>query len=383
MCSKVFVRENPAICVIMERSLRDVDILQVLENSDNEIMNSEDEEDIVFDRESPAQILNESVDDITDFMQEEDDQGTGNQAILFSQDNISAPSDSRAEAGWSMQVNDLPGEQFTGWNILPRQLIHFDDSTSIFSIFRQIVDDKVIKLMVEQTNIYARRLKETAPLEFSRIKRWSDVTEDEMLKFIGMLLFTGLVKFPTLECYWKKDQLYFHPLLHNVKLSYNRFAILLKCWHFADNEAPRSANDRLYKIKPLVDLILGNSRGIYTPGRIIVVDESMVHFRGRLLFRQYIPSKAHKYGIKIYKLCTIDGFVWGYEIYCGQSQKVFDLDISGSIVARLAESLLDEGRLIITDNFYTSIPLAEFLKSRCTDLLGTVNKKGRACRKQL
>lgn len=39
-----------------------------------------------------------------------------------------------------------------------------------------------------------------------------------------------------------------------------------------------------------------------------------------------------------------------YEIYCGLSRRVHDLDLSGSIVARLAENLLDEGRLIITDN---------------------------------
>lgn len=82
-------------------------------------------------------------------------------------------------------------------------------------------------------------------------------------------------------------------------------------------------------------------------------------------------------GIKIYKLCTIDGFVWEYEIYCGLSGRVHDLDLSGSIVSRLAENLLDEGRLIITDNFYTSVPLASFWKSRHTDLLGTVNKKRR------
>lgn len=226
-------------------------------------------------------------------------------------------------------------------------------------------------------------VKERALGEFSRIKRWTDVTEQEMLKFLGMVLFTGLVKLPTLESYWKKNRLYFHPLMHNINLSYNRYCILLKCWHFTDNEAPRNDDDRLYKIKPLVDLIMENGHAIYTPGRVIVVDESMVHFRGRLCFRQYIPSKAHKYGVKIYKLCTIDGFVWEYEIYCGISQRVYDLDLSGSIVARLAENLLDEGTLIITDNFYTSVPLANFLKTRRTDLLGTVNKMRRGLPQQV
>lgn len=44
---------------------------------------------------------------------------------------------------------------------------------------------------------------------------------------------------------------------------------------------------------------------------------SMIAFRGRLLFRQYNPSKSHKYGIKMYKLCTPDVFTWASSIYCG------------------------------------------------------------------
>lgn len=33
-----------------------------------------------------------------------------------------------------------------------------------------------------------------------------------------------------------------------------------------------------------------------------------------------------------------------------------------------------EGRMIIADNFYTSVPLAEYLLSRKTDLCGTLRK---------
>lgn len=133
-----------------------------------------------------------------------------------------------------------------------------------------------------------------------------------------------------------------------------------------------------YKIQPLVDLIIANFRKIYTPDAVVVVDESIVPFQGRLFFRQYIPTKAHKYGLKIYKLCTSEGYTWSYLIYSGESEKLFNLDVSGSIVVKLSDDLLDEGRLIITDNFYTSIPLAMYMKSRGTDLCGTIrtNRKG-------
>lgn len=41
---------------------------------------------------------------------------------------------------------------------------------------------------------------------------------------------------------------------------------------------------------------------IYCPGKELSLDESMVLWRGRLLFRQYIKNKRHKYGIKLYVL---------------------------------------------------------------------------------
>ncbi|CAG4968142.1 unnamed protein product [Parnassius apollo] len=264
-----------------------------------------------------------------------------------------------------------------------RQNLLFDVNTDLYTIFRKIVDDDVLKLMVQQTNLYAARLLQELAKPHSRKKRWSDVDESEMLKFLGVILLMGIIPFPTIESYWKKDVIYYHPLLHNIKMSYNRFTLILKCWHFCDNEASGRENDRLYKISPLLDLIIDNSRSIYTPGDTIVVDESMVHFRGRLIFRQFIPSKSHKYGIKIYKLCTVDGFTWGYQKYSGQSEQLFGLDTTGTIVVKLAEGLLDEGRCMVTDNYYTSVPLAEFLLSRNTDICGTLNKKRRGIPKDV
>ena len=32
-------------------------------------------------------------------------------------------------------------------------------------------------------------------------------------------------------------------------------------------------------------------------------NDDVVPFRGRLKFRQYLPKKSHKYGIKLFKLC--------------------------------------------------------------------------------
>ncbi|KAJ8933129.1 hypothetical protein NQ314_014196 [Rhamnusium bicolor] len=182
----------------------------------------------------------------------------------------------------------------------------------------------------------------------------------------------GLPNFPTIESYWISDPLYYHELFQKLPIKYHRFALLLRCWHFQDNSI--SGINHLSKINPLLKLIRKNMNNIYAPGDTIVIDETMVPFRDRLKFPQYNPSKAHKYGIKLYKLCTLHGYAWDVKIYDGQGQRLAELDLLGSTVIELVKPFLDDGRLVITDNYYTSIDLAKYLYDRKTNLLGTIRK---------
>lgn len=45
------------------------------------------------------------------------------------------------------------------------------------------------------------------------------------------------------------------------------------------------------------------------------IDESVVPFIGRLVFRQYLKNKKHRHGIKIFKLCLKDFYTLQYNIY--------------------------------------------------------------------
>ncbi|CAH2209962.1 jg3638, partial [Pararge aegeria aegeria] len=272
------------------------------------------------------------------------------------------------ENGWKQEVLPLSRSPYTASSTL-----HIQGEHSVGSIYRKIVTDEVLDLMVTQTNLYAIQIKQNTNISMhSRMNRWTDVTKAEIMKFIGLYMLMGIVQFPTLESHWKLDAIYYHPIFHNVNMSYNRFSSILRCWHFVDNEAPRDPQERLYKIKPLLDLVINNWKSLHTPGECIVIDESMMPFRGRISFRQYNPSKAHKYGLKIYKLCTEEGFVWNYVIYIGRDPEIADLDKPGSVVVQLCDGLLDTGRVVVCDNFYNSVGLAKYLLQRKTDLCGTL-----------
>jgi hypothetical protein len=82
-------------------------------------------------------------------------------------------------------------------------------------------------------------------------------------------------------------------------MSRDRFELLLLFFHFSNNQDEHADQDRLFKPRPLLDLLRARFKSIYVPGCLISIDETMLPWKGRLLFKRYIPGKAHKYGVKI------------------------------------------------------------------------------------
>ena len=132
--------------------------------------------------------------------------------------------------------------------------------------------------------------------------------------------------------------------------------------------------DRLLKLRAVCDRLLGQFQAAYIPGKELSIDESMVLWRGRLMFRQYIPGKRHKYGVKIYMLCATSGYVWNALVYSGKSDPISGLGHSESVVLKLIEKRLDCGHTLFVDNFYTSFPLSQELLKRKTLLCGTLRR---------
>jgi hypothetical protein len=55
----------------------------------------------------------------------------------------------------------------------------------------------------------------------------------------------------------------------------------------------------------------------YNTSENLAVDEIIVKFKGKVIFRQYIPKKRKHFGIKIYKLCDISGYTYDMHVYLG------------------------------------------------------------------
>lgn len=137
------------------------------------------------------------------------------------------------------------------------------------------------ELMVNETNL-------NAALMISSL--WQP--DDEKKKFIGVLMYMGLSPLSRISDYWSTKLLYKNYVASKV-ISRDRFQILLRFWHFNDNNN-LARDGRLGRISPLIVILNNIFKNKKSPGQGIVVDESMIPFRGRLLLRQYLPNKSHK-----------------------------------------------------------------------------------------
>ena len=96
--------------------------------------------------------------------------------------------------------------------------------------------------------------------------------------------------------YWSTDTLYNTPFFGQL-MTRTRFLLLNKFLHFQDNQHPGydpndSYRDRLFKIRDIMNMLKEKFNTVYYPPKHITVDESLILFKRRLLFKQYIVKKV-------------------------------------------------------------------------------------------
>ena len=79
--------------------------------------------------------------------------------------------------------------------------------------------------------------------------------------------------------------------------------------------------DRLFKIRPVYDLLTERWQSLYHLSKHVTIDIGMVKWRGKLSFRVY-KDKPTTYGIKIYILADSQSkYCWNIDVYHGMSEE--------------------------------------------------------------
>jgi hypothetical protein len=205
----------------------------------------------------------------------------------------------------------------------------------------------------------------------------------EMLQFIGIILHIGIVRLPKLADYWKTTRLYKQDFYRGV-MARDRFQNVLRFWYYGEEDDESGEQARDVKVASMIERFNTVMRMIYVPRQQLSLDESLLAWRGRLSFRQYITNKAHKYGIKYFELTTSDGLILRICLYTATGYPdPEELGQSGAIVMVLMKDFLLQGYQLFMDNWYKSVKLVETLTARKTYVCGTLNPRRQGLPKKL
>lgn len=249
--------------------------------------------------------------------------------------------------------------------------------------FKYFFPSAAFELISNEINRYASQYLENRQLKIhSRFRKWKESNVFEVQAYIALQIAMGMCQKNEIEDYWGTYWLTYLPFTDIM--SCNRFELLTSSLHFTNNEDNRPARgganyDQLWKIRPLMDICDPQYLTAYGPGSNLSIDESIIKFKGRIHFRQYLPSKPCKWGIKQYALCeSKTGYALKFITYCGKGTipMVPRFTITESICLSLLEGFENAGFKLFTDNYYTSPMLYRELQTKDIGACGTV-KAGR------
>ena len=285
-----------------------------------------------------------------------------------------------ATDGWSLDCSEIGTNivPFTS-NVGPSHPLSFDAQPIHY--FHQLVPEIFFQKLADETNLYAaqkRQDKIRAQPNNDPPPQWTETTAAELKAFMAIHIFMGINKMPNYRMYWSSDMTFNQAFVSNM-MTRNRYEDLSSNFHVNDRTSNppygQNGHDPLHKVRPILDLVQKTWPEHHNPHKEMCVDEAMIAFKGRCSFRQYLPAKPVKWGLKVWSICDSHTYyMLNMSVYTGKKN---DLGNEGEplgdrVVKKMTESYYEKFHVVYIDNFFTSLPLVRFLLEHGTYCCGTI-----------
>ena len=228
------------------------------------------------------------------------------------------------------------------------------------------MNNNLSDIVLKMTNVEGRRVYGD---------NWENLDAITLEAYIGILLLAGVYR-PHGESTKSLWNLETGRPIFSAAVSLKTFCCISRVLRFDDksDRRARRADDKLAPIRDFWKHWEEILSKFYNPGTNVTVDEQLVGFRGRCPFKQYIPSKVAKYGIKIWTLCdSASSYCLKAQVYTGKpSGGTRGKNQGMRVVMDLTQEL--RGQNVTCDNFFTSYMLGQALLKRNITMLGTMRR---------
>ncbi|KAL2095551.1 hypothetical protein ACEWY4_007699 [Coilia grayii] len=205
----------------------------------------------------------------------------------------------------------------TFFNRTPGVKVNIPADATPLQVFSHIFTEELWAHLVTETNVYSDQTQRTPTR--AKTPKWSHVTVPEMKTFIGLCIGMGVLVLPVRRDYWRLNKNLFKTQFPK-NMSRDRFLAIWRYLHLQNNQAADvNRNDKLWKMRWFLNYLTARLQALYEVNGTVAVDESIIKFKGRLSFRQYLPMKPTKWGVKVWVMAeSSTGYVTNFQVYSGR-----------------------------------------------------------------
>lgn len=233
-----------------------------------------------------------------------------------------------------------------------------------FEVFSLYFSDEVWDKIITYTKKYA-----------SDNNRHSfDIDKTSLMRFFGILIFSGYHTLPATKMYWSKDEDKGVMIVRNC-MSRNRFDSIKQNLHLSDNDH-LDKSDRFSKLRPLFNMINEKNMQFGVFSHNLSIDEEMVPYFGRHSCKMYIKGKPIRFGFKLWCICSSNGYLYKFIPYGGKTSTYEnELGLGENVVVDLLSIVQHPSvHRVFFDNFFSSYKLFCLLKEKGFYATGTIRE---------
>uniref|UniRef100_A0A8D0E9U6 PiggyBac transposable element derived 5 n=1 Tax=Salvator merianae TaxID=96440 RepID=A0A8D0E9U6_SALMN len=287
------------------------------------------------------------------------------------------------------EEGDVEEDGKRGWN---QRLLHtatpsFKDTSgptrrmpptaSAMDFFQLFVPDNVLKNMVVQTNMYAKKYQE----RFGSDEAWADVTLTEIKAFLAYMISTSTHHCESVLSIWSSG--FYSNKSIALIMTQPRFEKILKYFHIVAFRSSQTTHG-LYKIQPFLDSLQHSFDSAFKPSQTQVLHEPLIDedpvFIATCTERELRKRKKRKFSLWV-RQCSSTGFICQIYVHLKEGSGTEGLDALKnktqlhSMVARsLCQNAAGKNHIIFTGPSITSLHLFEEFEKQeiyCCGLLST------------
>ncbi|XP_070590042.1 piggyBac transposable element-derived protein 5 [Erythrolamprus reginae] len=306
---------------------------------------------------------------------EEEEQRGGSEATLPSPaEQQQQQQEEESERGWSPSLRNTPTPSFKDSSGPTRKM---PPTSSAMDFFQLFVPDNVLKNMVIQTNMYAKKYQE----RFGSDEAWMDVTLIEIKAFLAYMISTSTHHCESVLGIWSSG--FYSNKSIALIMTQARFEKILKYFHIVAFRSSQTTHG-LYKIQPFLDSLQNSFDSAFKPSQTQVLHEPLIDedpvFIATCTERELRKRKKRKFSLWV-RQCSSTGFICQIYAHLKESSGTEGLDALKnkaqlhSLVAKsLCQNVTGKNCIIFTGPSITSLNLfEEFAKQDiyCCGLLST------------